>query len=128
MSPELVLSRAEDETEILRSQNKELKEAIQQARARICSKLEKHQAANFALKTDHEELKGLCQEAQSLTKRWQQIWDDRKKTGAHTEAEEEELRQLRQMLRDRISQMQSRQGVHSGGDKAVTSWPLPRLR
>ncbi len=33
------------------------------------------------------------------------------------------------MLRDRISQMQSRQGVlHSGRDKAVTSWPLPRLR
>eukprot|EP00435_Cladocopium_sp_Y103_P050859 s306_g15.t1 len=88
-TPEMALSRAEGEAEALRSQNNALKEAIQQARARIHSKLEKHQADNLALKDDHEELKSLCQEAQKLTKQWQQIWDLRKTGVEHTEEEAE---------------------------------------
>lgn len=110
-TPEMALLRAEGEADALRSQNQALKEAVQQARARIHGKLEKHQADNLALKDDHEELKSLCQEAQKLTKQWQQIWDVRKTGVEHTEEEAEELRQLRQILRDRISQMRQPESV-----------------
>ncbi|CAK9014667.1 Uncharacterized protein SCF082_LOCUS12420 [Durusdinium trenchii] len=61
-SPVEELTKATEESQVLKTQNQELKEAIQQARSMIHSKLDLHQAEHLGLKTDRQELKDLLKE------------------------------------------------------------------
>eukprot|EP00439_Symbiodinium_sp_Y106_P049103 s3016_g6.t1 len=101
------LETAKEESEVLRSQNRELKEAIAQARSAIRRRLDRHSAENTALVIDNEDLGGLVEEVQNLAGRWQKAWARAAETvegerKPSIDAEIEELRSIRNHVRDRL--------------------------
>ncbi|CAE7209358.1 unnamed protein product, partial [Symbiodinium necroappetens] len=109
------LETAKEESEVLRSQNRELKEAIAQARSAIRRRLDRHSAENTALVIDNEDLSGLVEEVQNLAGRWQKAWARAAETvegerKPSIDAEIEELRSIRNHVRDRLLQLEPSPG------------------
>ncbi|CAE7547186.1 unnamed protein product [Symbiodinium natans] len=107
------LDELNEESQVLRSQNRELKEAVAQARGAIRRRIARHSAENNALVFDNEALSELVQEVQDLAERWQRAWSRvAESTGSDRrpsiDAEVEELRSLRNHVHGRLLQLEPR--------------------